>query len=332
MRPERPSLGDVAKHANVSVSTASRVINGRSGVDWATRSAVWDAVRTLGYEVVRTPDVLSGVLVVAPWVSFGNTYWQLVVSGILDEASRSSLPVTFSSAATAEEAKREIRSLMSRDGVLGVILACFPTHVPAADWLPQEPEAVAVSVLMKHDGNTVDIDTYRAVYEVTRRLCELGHERIAFAINSGRWWSPQQRIKGFQDAVAKHGSGNETGAVQWVSLDRVGEWLPTLFEGPDRPTAIVGGTTELSRLIFAELGRMGVQVPKELSFAGVGHIRPWDETPFDAVLQPSFELGAAAVRALRSIVARPDRTVRERLAAQVVLVGTTSPPRVVRNV
>ena len=327
MRSQRPNLTDVAKRSNVSVSTASRVINCRSGVDQATRSAVWEAVRELKYEVVRNPDVLSGVLVVAPWVSFGNTYWQLIMSGILDEASKSSLPVTFCTAASPQKVQGEVRSLLSRDGILGVILACFPARIPLEEWLPKEPEAATVALLMGHEGNTVAIDMHRAVYQVTRHLLELGHTRVHLAINSTDWWSQMQRLQGFTDALGALGNSRKgRDHIHHVSLGRVSDWLSSLLAAPTPPTAIIGGTSELSKLIHERVCRLAIQVPAQLSFVGIGHARPWEERPFDTILQPSFDLGVAAVRALRRVVTRPNQTVRENLQAQVIRYGSVGAP------
>lgn len=54
----KPKLSDVAKFAGVSLATADRVINKRSGVRDATRQKVMDAVAKLGYE----PDPVAARL------------------------------------------------------------------------------------------------------------------------------------------------------------------------------------------------------------------------------------------------------------------------------
>lgn len=54
----KPKLSDVAKFAGVSLATADRVINKRSGVRDATRKKVMDAVAKLGYE----PDPVAARL------------------------------------------------------------------------------------------------------------------------------------------------------------------------------------------------------------------------------------------------------------------------------
>lgn len=54
----KPKLSDVAKQAGVSLATADRVINNRSGVREQTRQKVMDVVRELGYR----PDPIAAQL------------------------------------------------------------------------------------------------------------------------------------------------------------------------------------------------------------------------------------------------------------------------------
>ncbi|NLN26674.1 MAG: LacI family transcriptional regulator [Firmicutes bacterium] len=326
MSKGRPSTYDVARRAHVSVSTVSRVINGQAGVDDATRAAVWRAIRELGYEVVRKPEALAGVLVLAPTVSFSSTHWQLIVSGILDEASRLNVPVMFSSAETEEEAVAHVRNFYSRNGVLGIILACFPTHVSAADWLPTGTDTASVSLLMRAEGSRANIDNYSAVYEATVNLLQLGHRRIAIAINSLAWWAQQRRLQGYLDAHAAFGLA-PCEEPRTVPNRYAKKWLEERLSASEPPTAIVAATSDLSFQLFAELHRLDVRIPEELSFVGIGHVRPWVEPLFDSILLPTFDLGVEAVRALRTVVTYPGREVVTELPAQLVRVGSVGPPR-----
>src|SRR5258708_40300793 len=48
-RAARPSMADVARHAGVSAQTVSRVSNGHTNVDAATKEKVVESMRALGY-------------------------------------------------------------------------------------------------------------------------------------------------------------------------------------------------------------------------------------------------------------------------------------------
>ncbi len=328
MRKVQPSTYDVARLANVSVSTVSRVINGQKGVHAATRSAVWAAIREIGYEVIRDESTLSGVLILSPSLRFDSPYLQQVMSGIFDEASRSPVPVMVSFVSTREAALAEVQAFSDRNGVLGVILACFPTHLAAADWLLDDPNIATVSVLMNSAASMVNVDGYNAVRRATLKLLLLGHCRIAIAIHSLAWWTQQRRLQGFLDAFKQVGlKAPDVSGYLPVTNAEVREWLDAQLRKKEPPTAIIGGTSDLSNQIFAELHRRRISIPGDLSFIGIGHARRWDEPLFDIVRQPTFDLGIEAVRALRKIVAHPGRRIVLDLPAPLVHTGSLGPPK-----
>jgi len=328
MKRSRPSTYDVARRANVSVSTVSRVINGQRGVHASTRSAVWAAIRELGYEVIRNESTLSGVLILSPSLRFDSPYLQQVMSGIFDEASRSAVPVMVSFVSTREAARAEVRSFSNRNGVLGVVLACFPNHLCAGDWFADDPNIATVSVLTESTGSMVNIDVYNAVRQATLKLLHLGHRRIAIAIHSLAWRSQARRLQGYLDAFKQVGlEAPDVSRYLPVPNAELRRWLDEQLRRREPPTAIIGGTSDLSQQIFVELHRRRVAIPGDLSFIGIGHARRWDEPLFDMIRQPSFDLGIETVRALRKIVAHPGRRVVVDLPAPIVHVGTVGPPK-----
>lgn len=323
---KQPSVRKIAELAHVSVATVSRVINGQKGVDEATRALVWRTIREVGYDVVRHPDVLSGVLVFAPMANFlDNTYWRLVVSGILHEASLLSLPVLFSSAMTQSEARAEIRSMLSREGVPGVILVGFPMQASIGDWIPPHQDVASVSVLMDAPGHVINVDGRRAFYEATRRLIAMGHKRIAMTTNGLAYLAPYERLEGY--LIACEEAGVEPFVARIAPPMKAGAWLRSTLHSPEPPTAIIGGTSSLSKHLFAELISLKLDLPRELSFIGLGHGSAVEEPLYDRIDQPTFDLGTQAVRTLRQVVARPGRPASKvLLPTETTFIGTTGPP------
>jgi LacI family transcriptional regulator len=45
-----PTIKDVAKHANVSIATVSRIVNGLSGYSEETKKKVQESIEALGYQ------------------------------------------------------------------------------------------------------------------------------------------------------------------------------------------------------------------------------------------------------------------------------------------
>lgn len=322
----QPGVRKIAELAHVSVATVSRVINGQSGVDEATRALVWKTIQEVGYDVVRHPDVLSGILVFAPMANFlDNSYWRLLMSGILHEASLLSLPVMFSSAMTQSQARAEIRSMSSREGVLGVIFVGSPIKSSVSEWVPPHLGVASVSVLMDAPGHVVNADTGSACYEATRRLISLGHRRIVMVTNGLAYLAPSQRVEGYVTACEE--AGVESVVVRIAPPVKAAAWLRAVLDATDPPTAVIGGTSSLSKHLFTEMITLKLDLPQDLSFVGIGHGTAVEEPMFDRIDQPTFDLGIHAVRTLRKVVARPGRSASTvLLPAETTLIGTTGPP------
>lgn len=317
----KPStIYEVARRAHVSISTVSRVINGYTGVEERTRERVWEAIRELDYPVLRRPQAVAHILVWAPKVSFATAQWRFITSGILDEASRWSIPVMFSNTRDAAEVRTMINTLARRDGVIGVIRACFPLGMEVDGSLLDDPRVVSVSVLINHTGHTVGVDTCALVMQLTQTLHRLGHRRVSLVINALDYWPVHRRLEGYTAACRACGITPDVANV--APSSDAPKWLHGALAGPDPPTALIGGTTELAKQLWAEITRRQIKVPEELSFVGIGHRTPFEAPLFDTILQPTFEMGVEAVRTLLRVAVAPEgETVVKMLPAQFVKVG-----------
>ncbi|MER3603672.1 MAG: LacI family transcriptional regulator, partial [Thermus sp.] len=97
-RSKMPTIREIARIANVSVSTVSRALNGRPGVSRETQERVMEAVRTLGYapnpvarELVGKPSTVG--LLLAPEVRRYTPYFVLLLENLAEELWRVGLRV-----------------------------------------------------------------------------------------------------------------------------------------------------------------------------------------------------------------------------------------------
>ena len=84
---QRPTIIDVARHAGVSKSTVSRVLQGDGPVSQQSQEAVWQAIAVLGYEQnavassLRT-DRTWTIMLATPDIT--NPFWATVARGVQD--------------------------------------------------------------------------------------------------------------------------------------------------------------------------------------------------------------------------------------------------------
>src|SRR4030088_3034593 len=144
------TMADVARHAEVSVSTVSHVLNRTRKVNAGTDEAVANAVRELGYvhntlarSLARSRTNSIGVALTA----ITNIYFSEIVQAI--EAECAANDHTLLLVDTHDEARVELRAVQAlhQRRVDGVILA------PSSD-----PEQQALRYLQKHAVPVVLID------------------------------------------------------------------------------------------------------------------------------------------------------------------------------
>jgi LacI family transcriptional regulator len=207
----RVTIKDVCRHAKVSLSTASRVINDQPGVRDPIRRRVLDVIEKIGFSPHasarnlsshRTRSNLVGVLV--PFIeepffaSFLGSIEQL-----LRFQSFYTLPVV-SRVNPFDEAMK----LIHERRVDGIVMF-HPFLTPEqAQALRSQP--VPVVVMNRYDSsfklNTVVFDSYRGAYDATKHLIDHGYDRIATLTG----WKDidsdfRERLRGYKSALEDAG-------------------------------------------------------------------------------------------------------------------------------
>ncbi|WP_337192847.1 LacI family DNA-binding transcriptional regulator [Alteraurantiacibacter buctensis] len=123
-RAGAPTISDVAREANCSPMTVSRVINGEGNVRDATREQVLEAIARLNYSPNRAARSLAGGEQARVALLFDNpssSYLAEFLMGALDEANRRDIQLVVQSCDDVAHGKALIRHL-AEGGIQGFIL------------------------------------------------------------------------------------------------------------------------------------------------------------------------------------------------------------------
>ena len=140
----RPTLADVARAANVSIATASRVLNGFPGVRAETRTQVESAMTALGYARQRAVRSASSVrtrsiaLVVCEGVLrlFADPYFARVVSGASRELSTAGMQLVLVAAPSTEDDQNSVVRYLGDGHADGALVVSMHSDRPLdLDWL-----------------------------------------------------------------------------------------------------------------------------------------------------------------------------------------------------
>lgn len=291
------TIRDVAKLAEVSVATVSRVINASGYCDKDTRVRVLEAVGKLGYQrnvhwsrLARNSSQTI-LFLLGNRESMNSMQMRMLVAAerTLQQRGYDLIFSRYSYAGDTRASGLVLPRLLGQPGAIdGVILAGLHhsnlLEVLKSRALPYvllgNNFAGAESALRK---DTLLYDDQSGVYEATRYLIRLGHQRIAFAGNRAKSWF-LRRETGYLRAMELAGLAEILVNADWnvTNLDYGQLASAQLMRNEPLPTAIIAGNDEIAAGIWKDLAQREVRVPREVSLIGFG-----DRAEF-SILEPSL--------------------------------------------
>ena len=306
-----PTIADVAREANCSPMTVSRVINSQGNVRVATRDQVMAAIARLNYSPNRAARSLAGGDQVRIALLFDNpsaSYLSEFLMGALEEASRRDVQLVVQSCDSSAAAMVLVRNL-AEGGIQGFILPpplCDDLEVLD---LVAELDTIAVAVGPgKAEGSqgAVLIDDFQAAYDMTRHILGLGHERIGFIIGNPEQVAADRRLNGYLAAIRDAGlEVDDRLIVQGRFTYRSGmDGAEKLLSVSPRPTAIFASNDDMAAATVAVAHRRHLDVPNDITVCGFDDTDMassiWPE--LTTIRQPIREMTAWAVGAITRMI------------------------------
>lgn len=326
-------LIDIAKAAGVSEATVSRVLNGRSGVNEATRRSVAEVARRMG-RVVDAGQVDDGPLVGVLVPDLDNqvfTSWAERIEAELFERGASTLVAM---RARTVEREREILQRFLRCGVVGIIVVSGH-HAQERGPLDHYREVTSAGVPLvlvngvqeELDAAFLSTDDDHAVRAVLSHLQELGHERVGLAVGDEHTWPVREKLRAFETVTA--GWAEDPQPVSFTDFSYAGGYEAARDLVARGVTAIVCGSDVMAAGALEGVRSLGLSVGRDISVAGYDDVfwASLTNPPLTTVRQAVGSIARAAVRTALSggedsrrptrteVVVRPQLIVRGSTAA-----------------
>jgi DNA-binding LacI/PurR family transcriptional regulator len=303
---EMPGLAEIAEAAGVSVSTVSRVLNRRAGVNEQTRRKVLQVLVEKPY----TPRGLgalqrTGVLgLLVPELS--NPVFPAFAEALETRAARrgySSVLCNTRSASMREE--EYVRMLLAR-GVEGMVFVSPESTDAAAshDHYRQLKDEGVHMVFVNGGMPSLDVpdvcvDEQAAGYLATRHLLELGHTRIGFVCGPARSMPSRLKAAGWELALEEARLAHDPALIAHAPYGAAGGAAAAarLLEGPHPPTAVICSSDLMALGAISEAQHRGLSVPRDLSVVGFDDITlaSYCTPALTTLAQPIAEIARAAI-------------------------------------
>lgn len=301
-----PTLFDVARLANVSPSTVSRIINGSANVSPERKRAVEDAISKLKFrpnfsaKSLRSGSTMTiGVLT----QDFDSLYFARALKGIergLEGSGYAPLVVPGHWSPT-EEAER-MRLLMARKVDAIAVLGGNLRDSELIDFARVQPIVVTGRKITGHQLQGFDFDNVRGALLATQHLIELGHTSIAYITGPRAHPDALDRTEGFFQACRQAQLPvNPALMVEGDYQEGGGEAAMLRLLNSGIPfTAVFCANDQTLWGARMALYRLGRAVPGEFSLVGFDDLpqSQYMTPPITTVHQPIFEMGLAAAQAL----------------------------------
>ena len=298
--PTRPTMNDVARIAEVSLKTVSRVVNGEPNVRPETEERVQLAILELGFrrnDAARSlrqrhkPRTLGLVI-----GDVGNPFYSAIARGVEQVLRRRGMLLITGSSDEDPELERDlIRELLERR-VDGLIVA--PAATDHRYLLPDMAHGVAIVFIDRPPGkieaDTILLDNAGGVGAAVEHLLGLGHQRIGFIGDLTTIFTAGERLRGYRAALAAHGVAEDPAIVHLGShsVESAGLALRELLALPEPPTAMLTGNNRITIGALTELARSDA----ELALVGFDDLELADllGRPLTAVAYDAEEFGRRA--------------------------------------
>lgn len=315
------TIKDVAKLAEVNISTVSRVLSGRKNVSDATKERVMEAIRHLDYQPNLLAQGLKGgrtstAALVIP--NIRNSIFPAVSRGAEDCAVRLGYNLILCNTDEEPEREKDYIEMLQKRFVDGAI---FATATDDSDYLLELAGSgfPMVSLMRELHGSvdTVVAENVESAYKATAYLLEKGCLRVAFLNGSEKISLYRDRFAGYRRSLEDYGVPFDPDIVQEVDTHRdyhsgyhateallaKGRQIDGIFSSNDN--AAIGA--------IACLRDRGLRVPEDVKVLGFGNLEISQMTTpsLSTINQPLYKMGEAAMEMLFDRIQNPRAEARK---------------------
>lgn len=307
------TIKDIARMANVSIATVSRVVNHTGPVAKKTEKRVQDAMKELDYvpnnaarSLVTKSSKIIGVVV----ADILNPFYAEIIRAVQDRAEEQGYSVI--SCNTDEDIEKEklaIQTLLQNQ-VSGIIMAggrgkgsYYDEHI--IELSKRIPLVLADEYLEAEHIYSVVCNKSKGAYEAVRYLIGLGHEKIAMITGYADYKPSIEKVKGYKKALKEAGIVCRDEYLKYGDYHMYGgsQNLKQLMNLKEPPTAIFTANDLMAMGAIRELNELGYRVPEDISIIGFDDIimNAYMVPPLTSVKQEMTKIGHLSVEILNQL-------------------------------
>lgn len=304
------SIKDVAKEANVSIATVSRVLNDIDVVNQETKQRVLEAIEKLDYR----PNILARSLktqrsstigIIIPDIS--NSLYPEIVRGAEDLASIYNYNIMLCNTDLDKNREKESFNILREKMVDGIIYMGDSLDKDIKEAIKNSGVPV-VSVGTMDDEDevpSIGIDSYSGAKEAVEYLISLGNKNIAYiGYDKDTALEHEKIYNGYKDAMNKVGILNENLIYRGnLKYEQGVQGISKIIENQD-VDGVLCGCDQMAIGVINALRDRGIKVPEEVNVIGFDNIAlaAVYYPKLTTVARPLYDMGSVGMRLLIKLI------------------------------
>ncbi|MGG2197131.1 MULTISPECIES: LacI family DNA-binding transcriptional regulator [Paenibacillus] len=303
------NIKHIAKLANVSISTVSRVLNNQPYVSEDKKKAIFDAIEQLEYtrnmnaiHLIKGKTNLVGVMM--PFIN--HAYFSRLMEGISAEAFKENYQLILCQTNYELCNETAVLEMLKMKQIDGIIICSKSMPLEQIEPYTRYGPIVACEDVNQSPVSSVYLDHYTSFKYGINYLIEKGHQYIGLCLGRNSGANSQSRLKAYKDALH---SINQPFREEWMfyqsyRIEDGVEVLNKLRTMEQRPTALLVTSDQVAAGIIMEARKNGIEVPNDLAIIGFDNqpiAEVFDLTTIDNQL---MEMGSCAFRIVHDQIAK----------------------------
>lgn len=301
------TIYDVAREANVSMATVSRVVNGNPNVKPTTRKKVLATIERLGYRpnaVARGLASKKTTTVGAIIPDISSIFFSELARGIEDIATMYKYNMILSNSDQNKDKELQLIDTMLEKQVDGILF--MGSNITEAHIQQFSTASVPVVLAATYDETdtipSVNIDYEEAAYEATMYLIKQRNSQPAIITSTEDIKANELKYKGYLRALSDSAIDvNESFIVKGASSYDAGiEGVNKLLTLTEKPTSVFVVSDEMALGVIHGAQDNGYDVPEDIEIFGFNNTRisTMVRPTLTTIVQPMYDIGAVAMRLL----------------------------------
>lgn len=307
------TIRDIAQHAHVSVSTVSLALRGDVRVRPGTRQRILDVAEQLNYRPMRAARSLSSgktwtLDVINPATDAGLTssFNTRFLHGVHDTARGAQYSVALRIVDDEAGALKTVERLILERATDGVVLMNPSDNEALVEHLAEsEFPHVLLGRSSRHHVRSVDNDNVAVAADATEHLVTRGRTPILFLSGPERHTFAGDRLRGYREALARHGLEDTAMTVEGDGTgDSARALVRSLLDGGSPIRSVLALSDLLAIGAMRGVRDTGRRLPEEVAVMGMNNddLTEYTDPRLSSVELGAFELGRRAAGTLLALL------------------------------